>query len=115
MLHISITDPQTRLINLYRSFSIPSKTKYRFSSRLTQRRTETERTRTLVFLSLSVELSLEWLCIVELNDGDGIGEVQELVEVGVPPVSLLLLLSVVADDGMPTPDNSTSSRPIISS
>lgn len=53
--------------------------------------------------------------MVELNDGDGIGEVQELVEVGVPPVSLLLLLSVVADDGMPTPDNSTSSRPIISS
>lgn len=70
---------------------------------------------TFVFLSLSVELSLEWLCIVELNDGDGIGEVQELVEVGVPPVSLLLLLSVVADEGIPTPDNSTSSRPIISS
>lgn len=69
----------------------------------------------LVFLSLSVELSLEWLCMVELNDGDGIGEVQELVEVGVPPVSLLLLLSVVADEGIPTPDNSTSSRPIISS
>lgn len=53
--------------------------------------------------------------MVELNDGDGIGEVQELVEVGVPPVSLLLLLSVVADEGIPTPDNSTSSRPIISS
>lgn len=76
---------------------------------------ENEREHTLVFLSLSVELSLEWLCIVELNDGDGIGEVQELVDVGVPPVSLLLLLSVVADEGMPTPDNSTSSRPIMSS
>lgn len=53
--------------------------------------------------------------MVELNGGDGIGEVPELVEVGVPPVSLLLLLSVVADEGIPTPDNSTSSRPIISS
>lgn len=74
-----------------------------------------EGTHTLGFLSLSVELSLEWLCIVELNDGDGIGEVQELVDVGVPPVSLLLLLSVVADEGIPTPDNSTSSRPIMSS
>lgn len=75
------------------------------------------RPRTLVFLSFSVELSLEWLCRVELNGGDGMaeGDVQELVEVGVPPVSLLLLLSVVADEGMPTPDNSTSSRPIISS
>lgn len=113
MLHVSIIQilRQSDLNDL--SFSISSKTKYRFSSRLS--RTETERTCTLVFLSLSVELSLEWLCIVELNDGDGIGEVQELVEVGVPPVSLLLLLSVVADDGMPTPDNSTSSRPIISS
>lgn len=70
---------------------------------------------TFVFLSLSVELSLEWLCMVELNGGDGIGEVPELVEVGVPPVSLLLLLSVVADEGIPTPDSSTSSRPIISS
>lgn len=71
----------------------------------------------VVFLSFSVELSLEWLCMVELNGGDGMteGEVQELVEVGVPPVSLLLLLSVVADEGMPTPDNSTSSRPMISS
>lgn len=70
---------------------------------------------TFVFLSLSVELSLEWLCIVELSGGEGIGEVPELVDVGVPPVSLLLLLSVVADDGSVTPDNSTSSRPIISS
>lgn len=72
---------------------------------------------TFVFLSFSVELSLEWLCMVELNGGDGMteGEVQEFVEVGVPPVSLLLLLSVVADEGIGTPDNSTSSRPIISS
>lgn len=64
-----------------------------------------------------MELSLEWLCKVELNGGDGMteGDVQEFVEVGVPPVSLLLLLSVVAEEGMPTPDNSTSSRPIISS
>lgn len=96
-------------------FLIPSKIKYQSPFRLSRTKTKNEKTHTLVFLSLSVELSLEWLCIVELNDGDGIGEVQELVEVGVPPVSLLLLLSVVADEGMPTPDNSTSSRPIISS
>lgn len=53
--------------------------------------------------------------MVELNGGEGSGDVPEFVEVGVPPVSLLLLLSVVADDGIPTPDNSTSSKPIISS
>lgn len=111
MLHISITDPQALSICTFRFLrkqNIDSLHDF-----LEEK--QTERTCTLVFLSLSVELSLEWLCIVELNEGDGIGEVQELVEVGVPPVSLLLLLSVVADDGMPTPDNSTSSRPIISS
>lgn len=53
--------------------------------------------------------------MVELSEGDGMGEVPEFVEVGVPPVSLLLLLSVVAEEGMPTPDSSTSSSPMISS
>lgn len=40
------------------------------------------------------------------------GEDPEMMDVGVPPVSLL---SVVAEDGRPTPDNSTSSKPMISS
>jgi hypothetical protein len=37
-----------------------------------------------------------------LRGGDGAGELPEVVDVGVPPVSLLLLLSVVADEGRPT-------------
>jgi hypothetical protein len=52
------------------------------------------------FLS-SLELSLEWLCMA-LRGGDGTGELPDVVDVGVPPVSLLLLLSVVADEGRPT-------------
>jgi len=49
----------------------------------------------------SFELSLEWLCRA-LRGGDGAGELPDVVDVGVPPVSLLLLLSVVAEDGRPT-------------
>jgi hypothetical protein len=52
------------------------------------------------FLS-SLELSLEWLCRA-LWGGEGAGELPDVVDVGVPPVSLLLLLSVVADEGRPT-------------
>jgi hypothetical protein len=37
-----------------------------------------------------------------LRGGDGTGELPDVVDVGVPPVSLLLLLSVVADEGRPT-------------
>jgi hypothetical protein len=37
-----------------------------------------------------------------LRGGDGAGELPDVVDVGVPPVSLLLLLSVVADEGRPT-------------
>ncbi|GLH00373.1 Protein of unknown function [Gryllus bimaculatus] len=54
------------------------------------------------FFFSSAELSLEWLCSVP-NGGDGAGDAPDVVDVGVPPVSLLLLLSVVADDGNPTP------------
>jgi hypothetical protein len=48
-----------------------------------------------------LELSLEWLCRA-LRGGDGTGELPDVVDVGEPPVSLLLLLSVVADEGRPT-------------
>jgi hypothetical protein len=48
-----------------------------------------------------LELSLEWLCRA-LRGGEGAGELPDVVDVGVPPVSLLLLLSVVADEGRPT-------------
>lgn len=54
-----------------------------------------------VFFLSSLELSLEWLCRA-LRGGDGAGELPDVVDVGVPPVSLLLLLSVVADEGRPT-------------
>jgi len=54
-----------------------------------------------VFFLSSFELSLEWLCRA-LRGGDGAGELPDVVDVGVPPVSLLLLLSVVAEDGRPT-------------
>jgi hypothetical protein len=54
-----------------------------------------------VFFLSSFELSLEWLCRA-LRGGDGTGELPDVVDVGVPPVSLLLLLSVVAEDGRPT-------------
>lgn len=64
------------------------------------------------FSAHSFELSLEWLYGGTLRGGDAIGEDPDIIEVGVPPVSLL---SVVADDGRPTPDNSTSSKPIMSS
>jgi hypothetical protein len=37
-----------------------------------------------------------------LRVGEGAGELPDVVDVGVPPVSLLLLLSVVADEGRPT-------------
>lgn len=67
----------------------------------------------ITFLSASFELSLEWLYgWPPRGGGDETGEDPEIIDVGVPPVSLL---SVVAEDGNPTPDNSTSSKPMMSS
>lgn len=64
------------------------------------------------FSAHSFELSLEWLYGGTLSGGDAMGDEPDIIEVGVPPVSLL---SVVAEEGKPTPDNSTSSKPIMSS
>jgi hypothetical protein len=37
-----------------------------------------------------------------LRGGDGTGDLPDVVDIGVSPVSLLLLLSFVADEGRPT-------------
>lgn len=72
------------------------------------------------FSAHSFELSLEWLLLLfvyggALNGGDEtIGDEPDINDVGVP-ASAVSLLSPAPVPGKPTPDNSTSSKPIMSS